>query len=278
MSMKQPDPVTQYNQETWDSLARADVPCSRPKRGLTVDAARAWVNADGLFGDNLTDAHVLCLASAGGQQSLAFALLGAQVTVVDFSREQLGKDQAGAKAYGKDIRLIQSDMRDLGMLHSEAFDVVYQPYSINYIPDVNPVFDEVARVLKVGGVYHLMFHNPFVHGTWKDGCWGSRWETDELWRGKGYPVWQPYQDGQPVETVDAHWNYTSQDGQAVRIKSPQEFRHTLSTILNGLLRRGFTILRFDEYVGRDDTAEPGTWEHYIAHAPPWLFVWARKDA
>ncbi len=274
--MNNSDPITQYNQETWNRLSCADVPCSRPKRGLTAETAREWLDNEGLFGNDLTNTHVLCLASAGGQQSLAFALLGAHVTVVDFSEEQLKKDRAVAEEYGKDIRLIQADMRDLSMLYDEEFHVVYQPYSLNYIPDVTPVFDEVARVVKPGGVYHLMFHNPFVHGTWKDGCWGSRWEAHELWKGKGYPLWQPYQEGHRIETDDAHWNYANQEGHAVRIKSPQEFKHTLSTIVNGLLSRGFTILRLDEYAGRDYTAEPGTWEHYISHAPPWLFVWARK--
>jgi 2-polyprenyl-3-methyl-5-hydroxy-6-metoxy-1,4-benzoquinol methylase len=43
---------------------------------------------------------VLCLASSGGQQSAAFGVLGANVTVFDLSENMLKKDVATAKHYG----------------------------------------------------------------------------------------------------------------------------------------------------------------------------------
>ena len=33
------------------------------------------------------------------------------------------------------------------------------------IPSMEKGFDEVVIVLKASGVYDLMFHNPYVHGT-----------------------------------------------------------------------------------------------------------------
>ena len=41
---------------------------------------------------------VLCLAAGGGQQSVAFALLGANVTVFDLSETQLEHDRLAAAA------------------------------------------------------------------------------------------------------------------------------------------------------------------------------------
>ena len=35
----------------------------------------------------------------------------------------------------------------------------------------------------------------------------------------------------------------------VKIKSPQEYRHTMSTIINGLISRGLEIISFKEEVG-----------------------------
>lgn len=175
------DDTTTENQRKWDELVKLEVPCSRPNKNLTFEQARKNLNPNNLFGD-LKGKNVLCLASGGGQQSIEFALLGANVTVVDFSKEQLKKDEIEAKKHSFKIKIIQSDMRDLSMLKDGEFDIVYQPYSINYIPEVKIVFNEVSRVLKTGGIYSLMFHNPFVQGSWKDSCWGNRWKKEELWK------------------------------------------------------------------------------------------------
>jgi SAM-dependent methyltransferase len=265
------------NEAIWDTLVRNDILCSQPKLDLNADKAKTYLTRSKFYGEDLSGKNVLCLASGGGQQSIAFALLGATVTVVDFSTEQLKKDRLVAEKFGQEIRILKSDMRDLSMLKTDEFDVVYQPYSINYVPDTAPVFDEVSRVLKPGGVYDLMFHNPFVHGTWKDGCWGSAWEKAELWQEKGYPIWQPYRDGYPIQTDDPNWNFANSKDETVKIQSPQEYRHTLSTILNGLIHRGFEIVNLQEEVGAGEEGEVGSWEHYTSVAPPWMYLVCRKN-
>ena len=264
------------NEKTWDELARKGVLCSQPKLGLTPEAAKKYINKHAFYEEDLAGKHVLCLACGGGQQSIGFALLGAQVTVVDFSDEQLAKDKWVSDEYGIPIRIVKSDMRDLSFCQDEEFDIVYQPYSINYIPGVEEVFNEVVRVLKPHGLYDLMFHNPYAHGSWKDGCWGKEWQQEELWQGKGYPIWQPYKDGHPIKTSDPNWNFTNPDDEEVSIQSPQEYRHTMSTILNGLISRGLEILIFKEETGLNYESKPGTWEHYKSCMPPWIYVLSRK--
>lgn len=74
------------------------------------------------------------------------------VTVVDFSEAQLEQDRLVAEQYQLDIRIVKSDMRDLSFCHDAEFDIVFQPYSINYIPSIDGVLDEVARILKPTGV------------------------------------------------------------------------------------------------------------------------------
>lgn len=269
------DKTTKTNENKWDKLVLFDVPCGRPRIDLTSQKAKEWLNKDGILGD-LDNKKVLCLASGGGQQSIGFALLGADVTVTDFSSEQLKKDKIVSEKFSKNIRILKSDMRDLSMFEDGEFDIVYQPYSINYIPEATKVFDEVARVIKHGGIYHLMFHNPFVHGTWKDGCWGSQWDKKDLWNGKGYPIWQPYKDGYQIQTSDPSWNFSDTTGKEIKLESPQEFKHTLSTVLNGLTKRGFNLIRFEEQKSDDPSGEPGTWDHYNSVAPPWLYLWLKK--
>ena len=42
------------------------------------------------------------------------------------------------------IETVQGDMRDLSCLQEAAFDIVWHPYSINFIPDVQVVFRQVG--------------------------------------------------------------------------------------------------------------------------------------
>ena len=60
-----------------------------------------------------------------GQQSVAFALLGTKVTVVDLSDAQLERDRGGAAQLGLDLSTLQGDMRDLSHLDAARFDIVY---------------------------------------------------------------------------------------------------------------------------------------------------------
>ncbi len=268
--------MNKENERTWDNLARNGVLCSQPKLELTPEQAKEYINRNGFYKDSIVGKNVLCLASGGGQQSIAFALMGGNVTVVDFSAEQLEKDKLVAKKYNKQIRIIKSDMRELSFCKDEEFDIVYQPYSINYIPELDEIFDEISRILKPNGLYDIMFHNPYVHGSWKDGCWGKEWKTEELWRGKGYPIWQPYKDGYAIETIDSNWNFTNSEDQEVKIESPQEYRHTMSTIMNGLISRGLEIITFKEEIGLDYKSKPGTWKHYKTCLPPWIYMLIKK--
>jgi len=270
------DKTTKINEESWNDLVRSEVPCGRPNLKLTPSKARKYLDKFGILGD-VKNKNVLCLASGGGQQSVGFALMGANVTVVDFSEEQLRKDALASNKLSLNIRTVKSDMRDLSMFKDSEFDIVYQPYSINYICKTDEVFDEVKRVLKKSGIYHLMFHNPYVHGSWQDGCWGSKWDKKDLWQGKGYPIWQPYIDGYPIKTNDQHWNFEKLNGEKVSLPSPQEFKHTLSTVINGLISRDFKLLLFKEYQGKDFIAPVGTWDHYISVVPPWFFLWLSKE-
>ena len=106
------DEIAEYNQARWKELVNANALFTRPKLNLDETAARRIVDFDGRLGD-VAGKDVLCLACGGGQQSAAFALLGARVTVFDLSEEQLERDREAARHYGFDIKIIQGDMRDL---------------------------------------------------------------------------------------------------------------------------------------------------------------------
>lgn len=255
------DDVSQYNVARWNALAEANALFTRPLLDLDADSARQRVDPEGLLGE-VSGKAVLLLAGGGGQQSAAFALLGANVTVLDISEKQLERDQLAAAHYGFAVKTYQGDMRDLSPVGDTTFDMVYQPYSLNFVPDARQVFAGVAAVLRPGGLYHFMCANPFASGL-----------TEHSWNGEGYSLHQPYQQGTKLVYQDSDWVYDrAKDGQ---IQGPQEFRQTLSTVLNGLVEQKFTLLHMKEIVADavDLNAEPGTWDHFTAIMPPWLAFW-----
>ena len=255
------DEIAQYNKERWEALAQAHIPYSRPALDLDAASARKMVDPYG-FIHTFQGKDVLCLAGGGGQQSAAFGLLGANVAVLDLSETQLQRDRETAAHYGLSIRTEQGDMRNLQRFRKRSFDVVWHAHSITFIPDVHTVLAEVRRVLRPGGLYHVSCNNPFFAGV-----------DERDWNGEGYPVRQPYVDGE-VEIADPYWDIGYEDGTSTRVKGPREFRHTLSTLINGMVQRGFVLLGLWEDTGQDPNAEPGTWEHYKSIAPPFLEFWA----
>ena len=261
------DELTRGNADAWDALAEARVAYARPMLDLDAARARAYLDPYGVMADP-RGRNVLCLASGGGQQSAAFGLLGAHVTVLAFSRVQLERDREAARHYGLQPRLEQGDMRDLGRFTDHAFDLVYHAHSLNFIPDRGRVFDEVRRVLRRGGQYRLSYTNPFVHGM-----------LDAAWHGAGYDVREPYVDGEEIRYPDPAWDVDNGEGGSIKVKGPREWRHALGGVINGLLERDFTLLGlWEDSDGADAGAEPGSWRHFNAFFPPWLVLWLRLES
>lgn len=256
------DELARENKERWEALAQAGVQFSRPFLELNEQTAREAVDPHNLLG-NIAGKNVLCLAGGGGQQSAAFALLGAQVTVLDLSETMLQRDREAAEAYNLTIRIEQGDMRDLSRFAAGSFDVVWHAWSLSFVPNAPQVFAQVAHVLRPGGLYRLECANPFVVG-----------EVSDSWNGEGYLLKLPYENGE-LFFNDPDWTFEDAAGNPQRVAGPREFRHTLSSLVNGLVGQGFVILGLWEGPTEGNaSAEPGSWPHYIAIAPPWLTFWA----
>lgn len=257
------DDVTKYNVERWQALAAANAIFTRPRLDLDEDSARNYLDPQGMLGD-VAGKDVLCLAGGGGQQSAAFALLGANVTVIDISEAQLQRDAEAATHFNLKIERFQGDMRDLSRFDENSFDIVYHPYSLNFVPDAHAVFREVARVSRSEGIYHFMCANPFFIGL-----------GGKDWNGDGYALKLPYVNGAEVTYKDESWVYGGENPDKP-IRECKEYRHTLGTLVNGLIEQGFLILNVSEQnLGSPDIeAEPGTSDHFTSVAPPWLLFWA----
>lgn len=256
------DDVARYNRDRWDALVEADALFTQPYADLDADSARSILDPENRLGE-VGGKRILCVASGGGQQSIAFALLGADVTVFDLSARQLERDRITAQNLGLAIRIEPGDMRDLSRFDRSSFDVVWQPYSLNFAPDAAKVFEEVARVVRPDGLYVVTCANPFTIGL-----------RARDWNGESYPLNRPYVDRAEIVVPDEPWVYDRSD-RPEPIPPPREYRHTLSAIVDGLTSVGFVIFHLAEHTHSDLEAAPGSWEHFTTRAPPWLTFWTR---
>lgn len=267
--MSAQDQVLSANKEWWEKMVAEDNGFTRP--WLDLDPAIVKQYAQGKLKDvpkpldqmfpisilaDVGDKDVLCLAAGGGQQSVVFGILGANVTVVDIAEGQLAGDKTAAEHYGYQVTTIQGDMSDLSTLGNNFFDIVFQAPSMAYVPDVRKVYAEVARVLRAGGLYRVDAENPLSQFI----------EHESAWDGKGYRIMVPY---------------------AVKEKKREgknvfEFRHYLGEVFNGLIENGFTIEQvqespsYNDLYGNGQSPEPGSWLHSELYIHGAFFILARK--
>jgi len=232
--------IVAHNRQAWDAEAEAgQSPWTQPVSPDVIAAARTgtWsviltplrTVPDGWFGP-IQGARLLALASGGGQQAPVLAAAGATVTSFDNSGAQLDKDRAVAEREGLELTCMQGDMADLGALPDDSFDIVFNPVSTVFVPDLEPVWTECRRVLKAGGRLMTGFMNPdfflFDH--------------------------EAIDKGGPLEVRHAlpYADTTHLDAGALadlaRRREALQFGHSLDAQIGGLLRAGFRIEGFYE--------------------------------
>ncbi|MBE1489417.1 class I SAM-dependent methyltransferase [Plantactinospora soyae] len=240
-----PDPVA-HNRAAWDRQVDEGNEWSRPVSSETIARARAGDWSVVLIGyrpvdrswfpPDLADADVLCLASGGGQQGPTLAAVGARVTVFDNSPRQLEQDEMVARRDGLQLRTVLGDMRDLSVFADSSFDVVFNPVSNLFVPELAPVWRECFRVLRPDGVLLCGFLNPDVYLF-----------DHEVMEKRGELVVShrlPYSDltHVPAETRERLWG----------ADAPLEYSHTLARQIGGQLAAGFVIDGFDEAPHQSD--------------------------
>jgi SAM-dependent methyltransferase len=246
----------QVNRTAWNTLAAMGNPSSEPWQLERIDDPKAWLDPHGwLPWSRLRTALVVC--GGGGQQGPLLARMGLEVTVADLSEAQLDLDRKAAAHYDVPLECVRADVCDPEMLKGRHFDLVYQPVSSCYLPDVRVAYRSIARLLRPGGVYLSEHWNPTQ----------LQLDQDEPWDGVAYRVRRTAGDGQPltlsgpgISNGPLCWYYA----------------HRLHDILGGLCDSGFRIERFAERGPRDAAAAPGSGAHLGAYLPTFYSVLARR--
>lgn len=248
----------EHNRLAWDARARQRQRHTRTATDKDLAEPLRGVDPEGWLGGNIRGWKTLCLAAGGGLQSILYAAAGAEVTVVDLSEEMLALDRQEAARRGCQLRLVRASMDDLSALADGAFDLVIQPVSTCYVPEVAPVFREVARVTRLGGLYISQHKQPV----------SLQAAATPLRR--GYALTEPYHRQGPLPPAP--------DGLMHRETGTLEYLHRWEQLLGGICRAGFVIEDVSEPRLDDATAAPGTAPHRYAYAPPYIKLKARRLA
>ncbi|MEM6328626.1 MAG: class I SAM-dependent methyltransferase [Planctomycetota bacterium] len=237
-------------------MARGGAKLARP--AVDEDFANPLQTIDplGWLGGSIAGWRVLCLAAGGGRQSALYAAAGARVTVLDISPEMLARDREVAAHRGYSVHAIEGSMDDLSMLPAAAFDAVVHPVSTCYLPDVQAVYRQVARVTRPGGLYVSQHKSPVsLQASLKPA-------------GGGYAIQQPYYRDGPLPPAE----------QPSRLREPGtlEFLHRWEELVGGLCRAGFAVEDLVEPMHADAAAEPGAFGHRCRYVAPYVRIKARR--
>lgn len=172
---------------------------------------------------------VLGLAAGGGQQIAILSALGADCTLLDITDAQLEADRAVSEREGYSVTLLKGDMTDPLPFDDGTFDMVVNPVSNHYIEKVEPVFQEIARVLKPGGV--------FLAGM-DTGIYWAFWGEEEGKLVNRLPF-------NPLQNEKIRQDLLENDMAYI-------FSHTLEEQIGGQLKAGLVLTDLLEDVGFDN--------------------------
>lgn len=249
------------NQQCYDALVAREVALCRPASDQELADPLGTLDPIGWLGGSVKGKRLLCLAAGGGRQSAIYATAGAEVTVVDISPAMLELDRQVARRRGLNIRLIQASMDRLDMLPDRSFDVVVHPVSTCYLPDVAPVFREVARVLCPGGIYISQHKSPTSLQT------SHRCNADGR-----YGIEHEYYRDTAVPAVSQPSSATNR----LRERGAIEYLHRLEQLIGGICRAGMVIEDFIEPFHAEPDAVGESFAHRARFVAPYLRIKARR--
>jgi SAM-dependent methyltransferase len=255
------DEILRTNRKVYDAMTAAEAPLCRPATDEELANPLATVDAAGWLGNSIVGKNLLCLAAGGGRQSSLYAAAGAIVTVVDLSGAMLELDRRVAEERGYSLRLFETSMDDLSMLQDREFDVVIHPVSTCYLRKLLPVYREIARVTRPGGVYISQHKQPTsLQASVEPTPHGGYTLMHRYYRAGPIPANHP---GSPV-------------GRRLRESGAIEFLHRWEQIIGGMCRAGFVVEDLIEPMHARKGAETGSFADRASYIAPYVRIKARR--
>lgn len=246
----------EQNRAAWDERVRKGLAHTETAGDRQFADPWTFIDDCGWLGGNVAGKKVLCLAAGGGWHGPLFASVGSQVTVVDISPEMLARDDEVAARRGLKLRTIKASMDDLAALADAEFDLIVQPVSTCYVPDINRVYREVARVTAPRGLYISQHKQPVNLQSSTTPSTGTYRVEESYYRTGALPP--------------AHSNALHREAGTL------EYLHRWDDLLGGICRAGFVIEDVAEPRHGDPHAKAGTFRHRSWFVPPYITFKARR--
>lgn len=253
--------VLTTNRRVYDRMAAANDPLCRPATDEELANPLATVDGPGWLGQSIKGKHVLCLAAGGGRQSSLYAAAGAQVTVVDISPAMLERDRQVAVERGYSLRILETSMDDLSGIATADVDIVIHPVSTCYLPKIQPVFVEVARVLRNNGIYVSQHKQPV----------SLQCDVDPSSDGE-YHIKHRYYRDTPVPAPPE----PTANAKRLRESGAIEYLHRWEEIIGGMCRAGFVIEDLTEPSHIKKDCAFGSFAHRASMIAPYVRIKARR--
>lgn len=247
-----------HNKAAWDRLAKTQDRLAKPARDVDFVNPLKSVDGPGWLGDSIAGKRTLCLAAGGGRQGPIYAAAGAIVTVVDISPAMLELDREVAAKRRLKLTTVEASMDDLSMLLDASFDIVIHPVSTCYVPDIGPVFAEVARVLVGGGVYISQHKQP------------ASLQAQSVSHGGTYAIGHRYYGKSPLPPAVTP--------NLVREEGTIEYVHRWEEILGGICRASMVIEDVTEPLHAQRDSAIDSFAHRCQFIAPYIRIKARRKA
>ena len=225
--------IHQANKKRWDASAKNWAE-NADSRGIWQkcheDPSLVFSNELLFYLKGVGDKRVCVLGSGDNEAVFALTGLGADVTSVDISAEQLAYAKERSEKLGLEIEFLQSDVTDLSALKDGSFDVVFTGGHVAvWVADLASYYREAARILRPGGLLFIEEYHP-IRRIWKE-------SDSELVVGNSY-----YNRGPYKYMVDNNILYEKEGDLA-----SFEFHWTISDMVNTVIQSNCEIVALDEY-------------------------------
>ncbi|HEY2413989.1 MAG TPA: class I SAM-dependent methyltransferase [Pirellulaceae bacterium] len=244
-----------HNRRAWDEMAAKGQRFTRAAADADFVNPLATVDQVGWLGGDIRGKRLLCLAAGGGKHGPLYAAAGAIVTVVDISPAQLELDRQVAAERRLQLRTVEASMDEMPMLHASEFDIVIQPVSTCYLPEIGPVYREVARITRSGGLYISQHKSP------------TSLQADVTPGSRGYELIEPYYRTGPLPPVV---------GSPHREEGTLEYLHRWEEIVGLMCRSGFVIEDLIEPLHAKPDTDRGNFAHRSKFVAPYVRIKARR--
>lgn len=204
---------------------------------------RAMLKKHSAYFGNVEGLRVANICGSCGKKAIPLALLGADVTIFDISKENMKYACETAAVAQTKIEYVVGDIMDIDMsVYRSYFDIVFMEGGIlHYFHDITCYMEIMYSLLKNGGRMICSDFHPIHKFV----------DANEL----GNPI-TGYFSTEIIVAEMAHAKFYDQE---IRENFPKckLRRYTLSDIINSVIGCGLTIKQFDEHPAWKNVNLPG---------------------